>query len=63
MFARAPRFPKDNKHVDTLPGPGEYDPRSPESKKRGAFLEKDERFRQYRDKDAAGGCEEITREL
>lgn len=40
MFSRAPRFEaeKDN----GLPGPAAYAPASPASKKRGAFLEKEE---------------------
>lgn len=44
MFAKAARFPaaKD----DNLPGPGTFNPRSPESRKKGAFLEKEERFKQ-----------------
>ena len=43
MFARAARFPAPKD--DGLPGPGAFDPRSPESKKKGAFLEKEERFK------------------
>lgn len=43
MFARAARFPATKD--DGLPGPGAFDPRSPESKKKGAFLEKEERFK------------------
>lgn len=55
MFSRAERFPpmKD----PGIPGPASYDPHSPASHwKRGAMLEQEERFKEERKGNGAGGC-------
>lgn len=51
MFSKAPRFAP--KKIDDLPGPAAYDPKEPESRKKGAFLEKEERWREGKN-DAPG---------